>query len=285
MSASNSVINPTAIVLTPMRVTFNGVDLGSTEGGVTVHVKYDLADVMIDQFGKTPLTSKVSGQAYSVKLVLSETADKSKWKVAFPHAKLVGTIPNQSVYFDMQIGDDLLARSSTLLLHPLSLVDADLSQDILIYKAGATSAVELKYGPEKQVGLSVEFKVYPDTSVIPAKLMLYGDPSNGVVHATIAAAVAAGGNTGNGTIGTEVAYDAGTKTETLTVLCVGQTGGNNFDVSGSISGALGPIHLAAASGSTASFVSPEASFVITQGTIQFANGDSFTIATTAANYV
>lgn len=285
MSASNSVVTPSDIVLTPVRVNFNGVDLGATEGGVTAAVKYDMADILADQFGKTPLNKIVSGQAFTCKLILAESKNKANWKVAFPSAKLL--TGNTNVYFDMQIGDDLLSKAKNLILHPLANVDGDKSGDILFYKAAAMNASEVKYGPDKQTGLQVEFIVFPDTSVVPARMIMLGDPANGIVNA-MAAAPVAGSNTGNGTITSQAATNAGTKTETITVQCVGigSASANVFEVSGSVSGILGVFSLAAAATSTHSFVAPggEISFLATQGSVQFVVGDSFTIATTAANY-
>lgn len=285
MPVSTANVSPQLIELSPMRVTYKGVDLGGTVDGVSVNVKYDMADIMVDQYGKTSLNKIVSGHAMSVKFVLAETKLKDNWKVAFPFSHLVTSAGNKQEYFDIAIGSDLLATSGNLILHPLSHVDADLSGDYKIFKAGAVSASELKYGPEKQVGLAVEMIMFPDTSVSPARFLVFGDPTIGLIAASAAPAVAAGGNVGNGTIGTEVAYSGFTRTEVITVSCVGASTGNDFAVSGSLSGPLGVFHVAAASTSTASFVCPELSFILTQGTTQFAYGDSFTIATTGANYV
>src|SRR5512135_1690421 len=214
MSNSNATIQPAQIVLTPMRVTFNSIDLGGTEGGVTFGVKYELADIMVDQYGKTILDAAVSGMGFTCKYILAESKLASNWKVAFPHSKLVG---GAMVYFDMRVGDRLLDHAFPLILHPLSAVDGDLTQDIKAFKAAARSVSEIKYGPDKQVGLSVEMTIFPDTSVIPARFVIYGDPSVGIVNASVAAAVA-GANTGNGTISAEAANNAYTKTETITVM-------------------------------------------------------------------
>lgn len=286
MSASNSIITPPDIVLSPMRVTYNGVDLGGTEGGVTFSPKYDIADIMVDQYGKTKIDGVVSGEHFNVKFTLAETKNKSNWKVAFPHSKLVGSggEGSESIYFDMQIGDKLSNHTAVLILHPLSAVDGDLSQDIMIYKAVALSASELKYGPDKQVGLAVEMEALPDTNVIPARFCLYGDPSIGIINASAGAAVPGMSNVGNGTIGAIGVNNAKTETETVTVQCVGQTSGNDFSVTGSLSGPLGDLHLNAASGSLIHFVAPPISFTITQLGTQFAYGDVFTIPTTGANY-
>ena len=285
MSLSNANLTPANIVLTPMRVTFNGVDLGGTTEGVDVLPKYKIADIKVDQSGDTVIDGAVSGQSYVVKLTLAETADKAKWKVAFPHGHQVGSGP-YSFYSDLQIGDKLSAHAFPLILHPLSAGNSDLSGDIMFYKAVATSASEIKYGPDKQSGLKVEFHILPDTGVIPWRFMLYGDPSIGLVAASAGAAVA-GSNTGNGTVTAIAVTNAGTKTETvtLTVLDGGGTG-NDIKIVGSVSGILGVAHLASGVGSTVAFTAPlnQIAFTVTQGSVEFVAGDSFTIATTASNY-
>lgn len=283
MSTSTANVQPQDIPLTPMRVTWNGVDQGGTTDHCTVSVKYAMANIEVDQFGKTIIDQVVSGMAFHVKTVLAESRNADKWAVAFPSMHEVVNGGTKSMYADMQIGDHLLAKAKTLILHPLERADADLAGDFTFTKAICINASEVKYGPDKQTGLSVEFMIYPDISVSPAKFMIFGDPSNGLTAATIAAAVA-GSNTGNGTIGTEAAYNGITKTETITLLCVGASTGNDFYVSGSVSGALGEFHIAAGSGSTHTFVVPQLSFIMHQGSTQFVYGDSFTIATTASNY-
>lgn len=285
---SYSTITPANISLTPMQVKFNGVDLGGTADHVNLSIKYDLADIMVDQFGKTPLDKRVSGQHYSIKMTITEIKNKNNWKVAFPSAYQV-TSGTGLINFVDQIGDSLLSHAQTLLLHPLENATGDYTGDYNFYKAVCMNASEFQYGPEKQVGLKVEFLILPDTSVVPARFMTYGDPSVGIVNAAIAAASAAGGNTGNGTIGTELAYNGFTKTETLTVSAVGtgSSSANIIEVTGSNpSRVLFVGTLAHASASTLNVVTQggEATFTITQGSTAFALGDSFTIATTAANY-
>lgn len=283
MSTSTANVTPTNISLTPMRVKYNGVDVGGTTDHVDITIKYDTADIMVDQFGKSIIDKVVSGLHYSIKMVLAETKNMDNWAIAFPSMHEIVNGGVKSMYADMQVGDHLYVKSKQLLLHPLERADVDLNGDFLFYKAICTEASEIKYGPDKQSGLKVEFLVFPDVSVVPARYMTFGDPTNGMTPAAAAAAVA-GANTGNGTIGSEVVTNGVTHTETITVTCVGQTTGNDFFVSGSVSGALGEFHIAAAAASTHSFVKPELSFLMTQGATQFVYGDSFTIATTASNF-
>lgn len=285
MTVSTSTVTPTNISLTPMRVTFNGVDLGGTVNHVAIAMKYDMADIMVDQFGKSIIDKVVNGMVYTIKATISEIKNIDNWLVAFPSGHEIVNGGTKSFYMDMQIGDHLLTHAHALVLHPLENSNADLSGDYKFYKAACMQVSTTTYGPDKQVGLDVEWVIFPDTSVSPARYMTYGDPSNGIVNAS-AGAAASGSNTGNGTVGSITVSNTSTKTETITILCVGQTSGNNFLVSGSVSGNLGTgnLHLAAANLSTVNFTSSPINFTITQGTVQFAVNDSFTIATTASNF-
>lgn len=54
-------------------VTYDGVDLGYTKGGVEVEVKSETKKVMVDQFGNTPINEYVLGRTCTVKAPLAET--------------------------------------------------------------------------------------------------------------------------------------------------------------------------------------------------------------------
>ncbi len=285
MSLSQATIDPTKIPLSPMRVTFNSVDLGGTEGGATIMIKYETADIMVDQGGKTVYDKKVSGQAYSVKLTLSQIKNKDIVAVAFPSAHEI-TSGTKLIYSDLQIGDSLLAKAHQLILHPLEAADADLTEDYTFWKAVCVGSSEVKYGPDKQSGLAVEFVIFPDTTVSPARFFTYGDPAVGIVNAAAGAAVA-GSNTGNGTVTSIAVYNGYTRTETITLSVLGKPASNesNWEVHGSVSGPLGIAQITATgAGGTVNFVSAPITFTITDGSADFIIGDSFTIATTGANY-
>lgn len=273
---STANVTTTNVELTPMRVTFGGVDLGGTSGGVKVSAKHEYSDIMVDQFGKTPVDAVLAGQAYSVKMVLAETKKKDNWKVAFPSLKLVTSGGNKMLYADAQVGDHLLDRALELVLHPLSKGDADKSGDFKFFKAVAKSAVEIEYGPDKQTGLEIEFIIMPDQSTTPARFFVHGDPSIGLVAASVGTPSFTG--TGDGTLS---GLSAGLKTvtETITLTCVGaETDGGKFYVAGSVSGPLG----LAVVGTP--FVSDKINLTIEDGATDFEAGDVFTVATTAANY-
>lgn len=72
------------------------------------------------------------------------------------------------------LGDSGQAKAGELLLHPLSKGDADKATDYTFYKACSMAATEVTYGPDAQVGLKVEWFIYPDMDN-SQKYMRYGD--------------------------------------------------------------------------------------------------------------
>jgi len=293
MPLSYPTITPNDIVLSPMQVFFtpaggSQVDLGATEGGVTLSVKTDLAEKMADQFGKTAIDRVIAGHHFQVKFTLAELTDKARiWKNAFPYMQLVNDGSGHYLgIFTMQIGANMLAVAGQMVLHPISQAASDHSLDITIDLATCESAAEVKYGPDKQAGLACVFDVYPNTAVSPARFLRYGDTTIAVTNASAGAPVAASGNTGNGTITSVAVFNGFTKTETITIQAIGtgSASSNVFEVSGSLSNILGVFTLGHTNGNTANFSSAVVSFTATQGSAAFVLGDSFTIATTAANY-
>jgi len=67
-----------------------------------------------------------------------------------------------AVDFFTNLGNGGQANAGELLLHPLSKSDVELETDYTFYKACAMAASEVTYGPDAQIGLKVEWFIYPD---------------------------------------------------------------------------------------------------------------------------
>jgi hypothetical protein len=292
MPLSYATVTVTDIPLSPMQVIYtppsgSALDLGATVDGVTISIKTDFGDIHADQYGKTVLNQKIAGQHFQVKLTLAEMIDKLRiWATAFPYM-LLGT-DGSGHYIGIlnnQVGDDMLAIAGTLTLHPLSQSAADKSQDYNFDLAACLSAAEIKYAPDKQSGLATTFMIYPNTSVSPARFMRYGDTTIATTGATVGTPTA-GSNTGNGTVTSQAVYNTYTKTETVTLTCVSvdSTHGTLFEVVGSVGGLYGVVPVGGTTGNLYNFVCNQVSFTMTQGATKWAYGDTWTIATVAANY-
>jgi hypothetical protein len=278
MSVSSATVNPNSLELTPMRVTYNGVDLGATLSNVVITPKATKAPLKADQLGTTIIDQRVSGHEMMVVTEIAEIKNKDRLKVAFPWINEVTSGPNKQLYADSQVGRSDQSDAQELILHPLSLADVDLSGDWKFYKAVAMGDGEFTYGPEGQVKVKVTWRILPDFTTNPPRFFVHGDPSIGLVAASVGTVTYSG--TGNGTMTGKTAFTGVTKTETITATCIhATTDGGIFEVIGSLSGNLGNAYVGVG------FVSPYVAFTINDGSTDFIVGDQFTIPTVAGNYV
>lgn len=279
---SFSTVTPGNMDMGPCRVKFNSVDLGGTLEGVKIHWEPSKGEIKSDQLGSTVLDRVLSGLNITVETMLLELAAKSIWKVAMPYMDSVAS--GAAGYFQNKVGQKDSSLWQTLLLHPLTKADSDLSADLTIYRAVAEGKSDLIYKPDGQIGLKVLWNAYPDTSVNPPRFCFLGDPANGLVACVIGTPAFTG--TGNGTCTLTSGNNSYTKTETITITCIGINGANKsaWKVVGSVSGILGTVEMTGGAGGTQAFVSNPINFTLTDGATDFVVGDVFTIATTAANY-
>lgn len=275
---SFATINRNNISISPVRVTFDGVDLGAVEGDVTVTTEVPMSEIKVAQLGATVVDMVSNGGNYRIKMRLIEVTAAQIKRLLAPMAQVGST----GVYAYNNIGDKFSNYAKQLVIHPLGKNDADKSQDWLFYKAVATGSGEIPYGNETITGFEIEFVALPDFTVSPARFGFYGDPAIGAINASAAAAVA-GANTGNGTVSGIAVSNANTKTETITLTCVDEgTNAGEFHVTGSNPArSLGIATVGVLFNADDSCIS----FTINDGATDFVEGDSFTIATTAANYI
>lgn len=283
MSLSNAAVATSKMELSPVRVTFNGVDLGGSLGNCAVITKYHKANIMADQSGKTVRDRRVAGIEVTVTTELAQVKDMDIWKVVFPNALEVGTGGTKGIYVQGSMGESDLAKAGVLILHPLSLPDADLSGDHKFYKACGSAESEIVYGPEAQAKLKIIWNILPDDSVVPDRFYFHGDPSIGLVPASVAAPVYTG--TGNGTLTAAAAFSGISKTEVITVKCIAvAVNGGIFQVTGSVSGFIGNATLPGTPLGSVNFVSALITFTLADGSTDFVVNDQFTLAVTASNY-
>jgi hypothetical protein len=286
---SSATVTTTNMELSPMRVSYgvagSEVDLGGTLGNVLLDVKYMKSDLRADASGSTVRDRRISGMEFKVTTELSEIQSKSTWGVVFPHATKIGTGVGSlsAIRFDDAMGGSDLAVAKQLILHPLSKADADKSTDYTFFKAVASEESAITYGPTEQSRLKIVWNILPDESVVPNRFFRFGDTT--IVQTPASAGSPSFVGTGNGTLTSVVVSNVYTKTETITVTCLGVPVANksNWSVIGSVSGVIGIAQITSGSpGGSVNFVSNQISFTLTDGSTDFVAGDQFTIATTAA---
>ena len=173
---SYATVTTSSMELTPMRVTFDGNDLGGTLAGVVISAKYVKSNILADQSGSTVRDRRVSGIEITVTTELTEIQDKDLWKVVFPHAS-INNVGTKAIDFKENMGDSDLTHAKVLILHPLSKADGDLSTDYKFFKAVASAESSITYSPTEQARLKIVWNILPDESVSPNQFFRYGDPA------------------------------------------------------------------------------------------------------------
>jgi len=171
---SFSTIDPTKMIISPSRVTFDGLDLGGTSGNVTVTFGYKKSDVKADQIGDTILDRFNSGIDIKVTTEFLEVLDLSKVETLFPAATYISASPG-ALQFNSAITTRDSDNAKILILHPLFQDTASENKDWYFWKAVPTEESEFVMSPTEQSKLKIVWQILPDVSVTPYRFMRYGD--------------------------------------------------------------------------------------------------------------
>ncbi len=159
------------------RITFGGVDMGFTIGGVEVAVATTTHETKVDQFGDTVANETIMGRTITVTAPLVETTIDNMTAV-IPGAKLItdNTVPaspKKKVEVSSGVGISLLAIAKELVLHPIAKPLTDKSEDLVIPLCATAGAMNFAYKYDAERVFSCEFKGYPDSDT--GVLFVYGD--------------------------------------------------------------------------------------------------------------
>lgn len=80
--------NTENVKLGPCKITYDGVDLGYTKGGVEVTVETSTYEVTVDQFGEAPIDEYITGRTVTVTAPLAETTKENLERI-MPGASVV----------------------------------------------------------------------------------------------------------------------------------------------------------------------------------------------------
>ena len=157
------------------KITFDGIDLGYTKGGVEVAVTTETYKTEVDQFGKSAISETIMGRECKIKVPLAETTLENLVKV-MPGATLVtdGVDPTKKrVDVVNGVGINLLSVAKVLVLHPQSLADNDYSQDFNVPIAATAGALNFAYKLDQERIYDVNFMGYPNP--VTRRLFSIGD--------------------------------------------------------------------------------------------------------------
>jgi hypothetical protein len=139
----------------PCKITFDGVDLGHTLGGVLITANREFTKVMVDKYGSTPVDFVLNGTEATIEF----QAAQNGWYQLDKAMPETSSYDGAGVADRADIGGDagysLRSDAKQLIIHPLKNAATDFSEDITIYKAVNTSNVELPYRVDEQMTINM----------------------------------------------------------------------------------------------------------------------------------
>ncbi len=140
------------------QVTFNGVDLGHTKGGVEVTYEPVHTDVAVDAYGETIVEKFLRGEKLMAKVPLAEYTINNL-RNAIPQSQFAGAA-NARITIGAKAGKKAKEDAAQLVLHPL--IEGTRRHDIVFHKAYVASQVVLNHTNEEEKIIEVTFEALLD---------------------------------------------------------------------------------------------------------------------------
>ena len=143
-------------------ITYNGVNLGVTKGGVEVEVETETYTVSVDQYGDSPIKEYITARSVTVRAPLAETS-LANLSSLVPGAEAVYTVgAGSKVQVKQGIGEDLQYGAQKLVLHPIGSPAGYTEDDFSIPLAGLKGNLSYAFKLDEERIFNVEFSGYPD---------------------------------------------------------------------------------------------------------------------------
>jgi hypothetical protein len=139
-------------------VTFNGVDLGHSKGGVEVSYEPTHHDISVDKYGETVVEKVLIGEKLTAKVPLAEFTI-ANLRNAIPQAQFAGAA-NARITIGANAGKKAKEDAYQLVLHPLA--EGTRRHDIVFHKAYVSSQITLMHAVDEEKVIEVTFEALLD---------------------------------------------------------------------------------------------------------------------------
>lgn len=139
-------------------VSYNGLDLGHTKGGVEVSYEPEHHDVMVDKYGNTIVQKYLIGEKLTAKLALAEYTI-ANLRNAVPKATFAGAA-NTRITMGAASGKKATDSAFQLVLHPRN--EGTRRHDVIFYKAYVASTIVLPHKVDEEKLVEVTFEALLD---------------------------------------------------------------------------------------------------------------------------
>lgn len=161
----------------PQQLTYKGQDMGHTLEGVALTNERDFKDVIVDQYGETPVDKVLTGNRLMLKFKMAES-DWEKWNIAIPETSSQKVGANGRVDFGSDAGASLWDEAGLLVMHPMKLPSSNKEFDVNIYKAVSAEGVEVPYKIDDQKVIEVTMHALVDESYGPGRRLGHMGPAD-----------------------------------------------------------------------------------------------------------
>lgn len=166
----------TKVALGVCTVSYDGVDLGHTKGGVELTYEPVWHDVTVDVYGETKVDKRLMGEHITAKVPLAEYT-VANLKAAMPGGTIVtdGTTPTKKrLDVGSQAGLKASAEAAPLVLTPVDAVGVE--HTVTIHKAIAGNQIVLSHVNDAERVIEVEFEgIIDESKADGARLFSIGD--------------------------------------------------------------------------------------------------------------
>lgn len=164
-------MDSTNVKLGVCEVFADGVSLGHTIGGVEVTYSPEYHETSVDQYGSSLVEKWLIGERFNAKVPMAEFT-VAKLAKAMPQ----GTLSGAKLTVGKVAGQRASDEAVQLVLHPVANVANDRSEDVVLYKAVATSEIVIGHKNDGEKILEVVFDALIDESRSDGNLLgLIGD--------------------------------------------------------------------------------------------------------------
>lgn len=139
-------------------ISYGGLDLGHTKGGVEVTYEPTHMDVSVDKYGETPVEQFLTGEKFTAKVPLAEFTI-ANLRNAIPQSTFAGAA-NSRITIGATAGQSARADAAQLVLHPIS--EGTRAFDVVMYKAYVSSTVQLNHKIDEVKVIEVTFMALLD---------------------------------------------------------------------------------------------------------------------------
>lgn len=160
------------VQLGPCDITYKGIAIGHTLGGVEVSYEPEYTDIAVDAYGSTPVNKILKGEKLTAKFKLAEFT-MANLRNAIPQGEFAGAA-NARVTIGHKQGQSALADSGQLVIHPQD--QGTRRHDVVFHKAIVADTVVIPHNSDEVKAIEVTMQALLDETKSDGNYLgLFGD--------------------------------------------------------------------------------------------------------------